>query len=54
MALYYVQRHDWSIPIEEVTETLEGFRQEELIGGFGFSKIAPTSLRCAQVLVGAN
>lgn len=47
VALYYVHRRDWSLPVEEVTETLEGFRQEGLIGGFGFSEIAPTSLRRA-------
>jgi aryl-alcohol dehydrogenase-like predicted oxidoreductase len=45
--LYYVHRRDWSIPIEAVTETLEGFRQEGLIGGFGYSEIAPSSLRRA-------
>ncbi len=47
VALYYVHRRDWSIPIEEVTETLEGFRQEGLIGGFGYSEISPSSLRRA-------
>ncbi|WP_300517498.1 aldo/keto reductase [Aliiroseovarius sp.] len=47
VALYYVHRRDWSIPIEEVTETLEGFREEGLIGGFGYSEIAPNSLRRA-------
>jgi aryl-alcohol dehydrogenase-like predicted oxidoreductase len=47
VALYYVHRRDFSVPIEEVTETLEGFRQEGLIGGFGFSEIAPSSLRRA-------
>lgn len=47
VALYYVHRRDWSIPIEKVTETLEGLRQEGLIGGFGFSEIAPASLRRA-------
>jgi len=45
--LYYIHRRDWSIEIEKVTETLEGFRQEGLIGGFGFSEIAPSSLRRA-------
>ena len=45
--LYYVHRRDWSIPIETVTETLEGFREEGLIGGFGYSEIAPSSLRRA-------
>ena len=45
--LYYVHRRDQSIPIEEVTETLESFRQEGLIGGFGYSEISPASLRRA-------
>ncbi|MCB1368023.1 MAG: aldo/keto reductase [Rhodobacteraceae bacterium] len=47
VALYYIHRRDWSIPIETVTETLEGFRREGLIGGFGYSEIAPSSLRRA-------
>lgn len=45
--LYYVHRRDWSIPIEAVTETLEGLRQEGLIGAFGYSEISPASLRLA-------
>jgi aryl-alcohol dehydrogenase-like predicted oxidoreductase len=45
--LYYIHRRDWSIEIEQVVETLEGFRAEGLIGGFGFSEIAPASLRRA-------
>lgn len=47
VTLYYIHRRDQSIPIEEVTETLENFRQEGLIGGFGYSEIAPSSLRRA-------
>lgn len=47
VALYYIHRRDWSIPIEEVTETLEKFREERLIGGFGYSEIAPSSLHRA-------
>lgn len=47
VALYYIHRRDWSIPIEQVTETLERFREEGLIGGFGYSEIAPSSLRRA-------
>lgn len=47
VALYYIHRRDWSIPIETVTETLEGFRREGLICGFGYSEIAPSSLRRA-------
>lgn len=50
VALYYIHRRDWSIPIEKVTETLERFREEGLIGGFGYSEIAPASLwRAASV-----
>lgn len=45
--LYYIHRRDWSIEIEEVTETLAKFQQEGLIGQFGFSEIAPSSLRRA-------
>jgi aryl-alcohol dehydrogenase-like predicted oxidoreductase len=45
--LYYVHRRDWSIEIEDVVETLECFRSEGLIGGIGFSEIAPSSLRRA-------
>lgn len=47
VALYYIHRRDWSIPIEKVTETLEKFREEGLIEGFGYSEIAPSSLRRA-------
>lgn len=47
VALYYVHRREFSRPIEEVTETLESFREEGLIGGFGYSEIAPASLRRA-------
>jgi aryl-alcohol dehydrogenase-like predicted oxidoreductase len=45
--LFYVHRRQQDIPIEEVTETLAGFVKEGLIGAFGFSEIAPTTLRRA-------
>ena len=45
--LYYVHRRDPRIEIERVVETLEKFREEGLIGQFGFSEIAPSSLRRA-------
>jgi aryl-alcohol dehydrogenase-like predicted oxidoreductase len=45
--LYYVHRREFPRPIEEVAETLEGFRQEGLIKGFGFSEISPAALRRA-------
>lgn len=47
VALYYVHRRDWSIPIEAVTETLLGFKEEGLIGAIGYSEISPASLRLA-------
>lgn len=45
--LFYVHRREAGRPIEEVTETLEGLRRAGKIGGFGFSEIAPDSLRRA-------
>jgi aryl-alcohol dehydrogenase-like predicted oxidoreductase len=45
--LYYVHRRDPSLPIEEVTETLAGFVRAGKIRAFGFSEIAPASLRRA-------
>ncbi|TPE52936.1 aldo/keto reductase [Amaricoccus solimangrovi] len=45
--LYYVHRRDPSLPIEEVTETLAGFVRAGKIRAFGFSEIAPSSLRRA-------
>lgn len=45
--LYYIHRRDWSIPIERVMETLLKLKDEGLIGGIGFSEIAPASLRLA-------
>ena len=50
VALYYVHRREQDRPIEEVTETLAAFREEGLIGGFGFSEIAPSSLRRAHAV----
>lgn len=47
VALYYVHRRDFALPIEEVTETLAGFKREGKIGGIGYSEISPASLRRA-------
>jgi aryl-alcohol dehydrogenase-like predicted oxidoreductase len=47
VALYYIHRRDQGLPIETVMETLLGFQAEGLIGGIGFSEIAPASLRRA-------
>ena len=48
--LFYVHRRDPSIPIEEVTGTLAGLIEKGKIRSFGFSEIAPTSLRRANAV----
>lgn len=48
--LYYVHRRDQSIPIEDVTQTLAGFVKAGKIKAFGFSEIAPSSLRRAHAV----
>jgi aryl-alcohol dehydrogenase-like predicted oxidoreductase len=45
--LYYIHRRQQDIPIEDVVGTLVKFIDEGKIGGFGFSEIAPSSLRLA-------
>jgi len=47
--LFYVHRRDPKIPIEEVAGTLAGFIAAGKIHAFGFSEIAPASLRRAAV-----
>ena len=48
--LFYVHRRDPSIPIEEVTATLAGLVKKGKIRSFGFSEIAPSSLRRANAI----
>ncbi|SDZ34642.1 Predicted oxidoreductase [Jannaschia faecimaris] len=48
--LYYVHRRDPALDIEAVTETLAGFIKAGKIKSFGFSEIAPTSLRRAHAI----
>jgi aryl-alcohol dehydrogenase-like predicted oxidoreductase len=45
--LFYVHRRDREVPIEEVAGTLAGFVAKGKIHSFGFSEIAPSSLRRA-------
>lgn len=47
--LFYVHRRDQSVPIEEVAGTLAGFVAAGKIRSFGFSEIAPSSLRRASL-----
>jgi aryl-alcohol dehydrogenase-like predicted oxidoreductase len=48
--LYYIHRRQFDIPVENVVETLVGFQQEGLIGGFGLSEVAPSTLRRAHAV----
>lgn len=48
--LFYVHRREAERPIEEVTEGLASLIKKGKIGGFGYSEIAPSSLRRAQVV----
>ena len=48
--LFYVHRREADRPIEDVTGTLLRFVEEGKIGGFGFSEIAPSSLRLAHAV----
>ncbi len=48
--LYYIHRREQDRPVEEVVETLVGFIEEGLIGAFGFSEIAPHTLRRAHAV----
>ena len=45
--LFYVHRRDQRLAIEEVTDTLAGFVKAGKIKSFGYSEIAPSSLRRA-------
>ena len=48
--LFYIHRRDPDIPIEEVAGNLAGLIQKGKIKGFGFSEIAPSSLRRASAI----
>ncbi|MBL9059167.1 MAG: aldo/keto reductase [Mangrovicoccus sp.] len=48
--LFYVHRRDTRHDIEAVTESLAGLQRAGKIGAFGFSEIAPTSLRRAAAM----
>jgi len=48
VALYYIHRREAERPVEEVVETLAKLIDEGLIGGYGLSEVAPSTLRRAQ------
>lgn len=48
--LFYVHRREAARTVEEVAETLAGFAEEGLIGGYGLSEVAPSTIRKAHAV----
>ncbi len=48
--LYYIHRREQERPIEEVAETMAALIGEGLIGGYGLSEVAPSTLRRAHAV----
>ncbi|SMX31174.1 aldo/keto reductase [Actibacterium lipolyticum] len=48
--LYYIHRREQERPIEEVAETMARLIEEGLIGGYGLSEVAPSTLRRAHAV----
>ena len=48
--LFYMHRKEQDRPVEEIVEMLVSLKEEGLIGGFGFSEIAPYTLRRAHAV----
>ena len=48
--LYYIHRHEASVPIEEVAEFMGTLIAKGKIGGWGMSEISPTTLRRAHAV----
>lgn len=50
VALYYIHRREAERPVEEVAETMAALIDEGLIGGYGLSEVAPSTLRRAHAV----
>lgn len=48
--LYYIHRREADRPVEEVAETMARLIEEGLIGGYGLSEVAPSTLRRAHAV----
>ncbi len=48
--LFYLHRREAARPIEEVAETMAGFVEEGLIGGYGLSEVAPFTISRAHAV----
>lgn len=48
--LFYLHRREAARPLPEVIETLAGFIEEGLIGGYGLSEVAPATIREAHAI----
>lgn len=48
--LFYIHRREQQRPVEEVAEILARFIEEGLIGGYGLSEVAPSTIRRAHAV----
>jgi aryl-alcohol dehydrogenase-like predicted oxidoreductase len=48
--LFYIHRREAERPVEEVAQTLAKFIEEGLIGGYGLSEVAPSTIRRAHAV----
>jgi aryl-alcohol dehydrogenase-like predicted oxidoreductase len=48
--LYYLHRREAARPLAEAVETMVAFIEEGLIGGYGLSEVAPTTIRAAHAI----
>jgi aryl-alcohol dehydrogenase-like predicted oxidoreductase len=48
--LYYLHRREAARPLAEAVETMVSFIEEGLIGGYGLSEVAPTTIRAAHAI----
>ncbi|QIE41401.1 aldo/keto reductase [Rhodobacteraceae bacterium SC52] len=48
--LYYIHRREQERPVEDVVETLASLIEEGLIGGYGLSEVAPSTIRRAHAV----
>lgn len=48
--LYYIHRRDPECPVEQAAETMSRLVEEGLIGGYGLSEVAPSTLRRAHAV----
>ncbi|MGR3793806.1 aldo/keto reductase [Vannielia sp. SX4] len=50
VGLFYAHRREQARPVEELAETMAKFMEEGLIGGYGLSEVAPSTIRRAHAV----